>query len=137
MNRTHLRAMLALAVCAVGALPALAGDADHEITDDHENGAPYFGEAKDVAGLKPLASVRVKAQIRGTTRFRMGQTDEEGRFKLLGLGPDVDAEDVEVTCEKSGYRVIDTTRRRLSKAPDAPVEIECLMEKAAGTKPSP
>jgi hypothetical protein len=110
--------------------PAIAGDADHEITDDHENGTPYFGEVKDVAGLKPIESARVKAQIKGTFRFLVGQSDADGRFKIRGLGPEIDPNTVDVTCEASGYRVIDTIRTRPSKAADAPVEIECLMEKA-------
>ena len=135
--RSHQRLglLLALTLWAL-ATPVRAGDADHEIEDGEENGAPYFGEVKDVAGLKPLASVRVKAQLKGSMRFMLGQTDDEGRFKLRGLGPDVDAENVVVSCEKSGYRIIDVTRRRLAKNQNAPVEVECLMEKGTATKPS-
>ena len=134
------RAALAGAMLAIGTFataPTRAGDADHEITDDHENGTPYFGEVKDIAGLKPLASARVKAQINGTMRFLIGQTDTDGQFKIRGLGPEVDPDTVSVTCELAGYRSVDTVRRRLSTAADAPVEIECLMEKVAKAKPSP
>lgn len=135
----HLRLglLMALILCLLAQLPVRAGDADHEIEDGEENGAPYFGEAKDVAGLKPLGSVRVKAQLKGSMRFMLGQTDDEGRFKLRGLGPDVDAEQVEVSCEKAGYRIVDASRRRLAKTQNAPVEVECLMEKGAAAKPAP
>ena len=61
----------------------------------------------------------------------VGRTDEDGRFKIRGLGPEIDAETVVVSCELEGYRLVDAIRRRLTKAPDAPVEVECLMEKAA------
>ena len=125
-------ALLALAVWSTASPPAIAGDADHEITDDHEDGASYFGEAKDVAGLKPLDAVHVKAQIKGTMRFLIGQTDEDGRFKIRGLGPEIDPENVVVSCEKAGYRVVDTIRRRLSTDPVAPIEVECLLEKSGG-----
>ena len=129
--------VLAFALACTAANSVRAGDADHEITDDHENGVPYFGEVKDVAGLKPIQSARVKAQIKGTPRFLMGQTDEDGRFKIRGLGPEINPDTVDVSCEMAGYRVVDTSRRRMSKDKDAPVEVECLMEKMAGTKPSP
>ena len=142
MNRNGLHIMLApvlaLTICTTCVTaPAMAGDADHEITDDHEDGTSFFGEAKDIAGMKPIGAVRVRTQIKGTMRFLTGQTDDEGRFKIRGLGPDIDADTVDVLCEKTGYRVIDTIRRRLSSDPHAPVEVECLMEKSAGAKPSP
>ncbi len=119
---------LALVVCAL-ALPALAGEADHEPDDTHEYGAPFFGEAKDLRGMDPVADVRIKGQVRGTMRFFITQTDEEGRFKRSGMGTDVDPETVDVTCEKAGFRTVDVMRRRLSKEKDAAVEIECLLEK--------
>ena len=116
MNRNGLHIMLApvlaLTICTTCVTaPAMAGDADHEITDDHEDGTSFFGEAKDIAGMKPIGAVRVRTQIKGTMRFLTGQTDDEGRFKIRGLGPDIDADTVDVLCEKTGYRVIDTIRR--------------------------
>lgn len=111
------------------AAPAHAGEADHEPDDTHEHGAAYFGEAKDIRGLTPVEAVLVKGQVRGTTRFFIIPTDPEGRFKRAGLGLDVDAEKVEFTCEKAGYRLVDVMRRRMSGAKDAAVEVECLLER--------
>lgn len=119
-------ALLALAL----ALPVLAGEADSEPDDTAEHGAPFFGEAKDIGGMDPVPDVRIKAQLRGTSRFFLTTTDDEGRFKRSGMGPDVDAELVDVTCEKDGYRVVEVLRKRLSKDKHAAVEIECLLEKA-------
>lgn len=127
--RRHLPAMIALAAAAF-ALPVVAGEADHEPDDTHEHGASFFGEAKDVRSFAPLSDVIVRLQLKGTMRFVLTQTDTEGRFRRPGLGPDVDVEAVDVICQKSGYRIVEVIRRRLSKAKDAPVEIECLLEKS-------
>lgn len=113
----------------VTAVPARAGEADYEPDDANEHGAPFFGEAKDIRGLEPVADVRFKAQVRGTMRFFIAQTDEDGRFKRNGLGTDVDPEKVDVTCEKDGFRTVDVLRKRLSNAKNAAVEVECLLEK--------
>jgi hypothetical protein len=129
MERMTLKALSAAVAIGSFALPACAGEADHEPDDTHEHGAAYFGEAKDIGRMEPLANVRIKGQIRGTTRFFIIQTDEDGRFRRAGIGLDVDAETVEITCEKSGFRAIDVLRRRASAAKDAAVEVECLMEK--------
>lgn len=112
------------------AAPLRAGEADYEADDTHENGAPYFGEAKEVGSMTPMPEVRVKAQVRGTMRFFTTETDEDGRFKRSGMGPDVDPDTVVVTCEKLGFRTVAVMRRRASSAKTAAVEVECLMEKA-------
>ena len=109
--------------------PALAGEADFEPEDFHEHGHPYFGEAKDIKDLGPVADAVMKVQVKGTKRFFVVQTDAEGRFRRNGLGTDVDPEKVEFFCEKTGYRTIDVMHRKMSNAKFSPVEIECLLEK--------
>lgn len=118
-----------VALVLVHAAPAVAGEADYEPDDVHEHGAPYFGEAKDIKGLQPVDNVRIKVQVKGTLRFFIVQTDEDGRFRRNGLGTEVDPANVEYTCEKQGYRTIDISTRRLARDKFAPVEIECLLEK--------
>ena len=112
------------------ATPALAGEADFEPEDFHEHGHPYFGEAKDIKDLGPVADAVMKVQVKGTKRFFVVQTDAEGRFRRNGLGTDVDPEKVEFFCEKTGYRTIDVMHRKMSNAKFSPVEIECLLEKS-------
>jgi hypothetical protein len=121
---------LLISVVVIALSPsARAGEADFQQEDIDQYGTPYFGEAKDIKGMAPLEGVRFKAQVRGTMRFFLITTDDEGRFRRNGLGNDVDSETVEVTCEKSGYRTVDLQRRRTSAKRNAPVEVECLMEK--------
>lgn len=107
--------------------PMRAGELDSEM-DDHENGAPFFGEAKDIAGLRPLGGVQVKVQAKDRWPSFI-TTNGEGRFNLGGLGKEVDPNAVEIACAKQGYRTLEVLRRRMSKAEDAGVEVECLLER--------
>jgi hypothetical protein len=109
--------------------PAVAGEADFEPADIHEHGNPYFGEAKDIKGLNPVENARIKVQVKGTQRFFIVQTDEEGRFRRNGLGLDVDPEKVEFFCEKDGFRTVEVMHRKMSAAKLSPIEIECLLAK--------
>ena len=113
------------------ALPtfAWAGDADFEGDDDHDNGSPFFGEVKDVNGLKPIDGVRVKGEVQGASFPIIISTDSEGKFKFRGFGKDVKPDTVHISCGKEGYVLIDVARRQVSKAADAAVEIECLLER--------
>ena len=109
---------------------ARAGGADLEaIMGDTENGAPFFGEAKDVKGLKPLEGVRIRAQLKGQPLPVFVDTNDEGRFSLRGFGKGIDPANVDIKCEMSGYSLIDLSRRRVAKDVDAATEIECLFEK--------
>ncbi len=123
---------IALSLSCVLAVPgARAGGADLEsIMGDTENGAPFFGEALDVKGMKPIEGVRIRAQLKGKPLPVFVDTNDEGRFSLRGFGKGIDPANVDVKCEMSGYKLIDLSRRRVSKAPDAATEIECLFEKS-------
>ncbi len=129
--RLALAIAVALSVsCALITLQARAGGADLEaIMGDTENGAPFFGEAVDVKGLKPIEGVRIRAQLKGKPLPVFVDTNDQGRFSLRGFGKGIDPADVDVKCEMTGYKLIDMSRRRVSKASDAATEIECLFEK--------
>jgi hypothetical protein len=106
-----------------------AGGNESEAMDDHEHGAPFFGEAKDVSSMKPLQGVVVKAKVsNGRGAPILINTNIDGRFKLPGFGKTVDPDTVEVTCAKNGYRTLGVIRRRVANGFDAPVEIECLLD---------
>lgn len=112
------------------AATVLAGGADLEaIAGDTEHGAPFFGEAMDVKGMKPMEGVRIRAQLKGKPLPVFADTNEDGRFSLRGFGKGVDPALVDVKCEKDGYKLLDLTRRRVSSAAEAATVIECLFEK--------
>jgi hypothetical protein len=95
---------------------------------DEEDGPRFFGEAKEVGSLRSIEGVRVKAEL-GARRLFVN-TNAEGRFKLPGFGKETVADNVTISCAKEGYRTLDVSRRRLSSAADAPVEVDCLLEPA-------
>lgn len=129
MPYRRLRPALCALAIAVWTPVAIAGEGNFEPDDVHEHGVPFFGEVKDVRSFAPVENVLVRIQLQGTLRFVLVQTDSDGRFRRPGLGPDVDPDKVEVTCQKQGFRTVDVLRRRPSRAKDAPVEVECLLEK--------
>ncbi len=122
--------LVSVMLLSLSATLAWAGGSDLEGgDDDHELGAYYFGEVKDIKGLQPLEGVRITAQKKGTMLPVMASSDGDGRFKIPGFGKDVNSDDIIVSCARAGWKLLDLTRRKMSKEDDAPVEVECLMEK--------
>ena len=101
------------------------GDDDDSSEDD---GPSYFGFVKDTNGRTvPDAKVTVALKDRGVVT----RTDALGAYKVPGFGKEVDPKDVEVTCDKAGFKQIKTLRRM--RAPNAeakiPVETECTLQR--------
>jgi hypothetical protein len=108
-------------------LPAFAcnaGDAPSE--RDEGPGASFFGQAKEAGTLRSIEHVQVKAEL-GVRRIIV-QTNADGQFKLHpNFGSDVSSDSITVSCAKEGYETLDVSRRRMSSAADAPVEVDCLL----------
>jgi hypothetical protein len=103
------------------------GDDDDASEDE---GPPYFGFVKDTSGATmPDAKVTVAVKDRGGVVTR---TDALGAYKVPGFGKEIDPKEVEISCEKEGYKQLRTFRRRLPP-PDSkiPVETECIMQRGA------
>ena len=107
---------------------ARAGGDSVEGRDEDENGGGFFGEAKDIKGFRPVHSARVSAAAKDGRTY-ITSTNAEGQFRLGGFGKEVSPDDVDVKCSAKGYRSVDVIRRRMSSAPEAPVEVECLLER--------
>lgn len=88
-----------------------------------------FGDVRDFDGYRPLQGVRIQAQIKGAPSPMVATTDADGHFKLPGFPGNADPEMVKITCSLNGYRLLNLSRRKLGKDMDAPVEVECLLEK--------
>jgi hypothetical protein len=119
--------LFGFAVAMVSLSRIHAGEAVSE-KDELDNGPSFFGEAKEVGTLRPMQNVQIRAEV-GEQRIST-YTNDEGSFKIPGLGKETVADSVAITCSKQGYRTLDMSRRRLSNAADAPVVIECLLEPA-------
>lgn len=100
---------------------------DDDISEDE--GPSYFGFVKDTSGRTlPDVKVTVGIKDRGGVVTR---TDALGAYKVPGFGKEVDPKDVEITCDKPGYRQQRILRRtRPTNAdPKIPVETECTMQR--------
>jgi hypothetical protein len=102
------------------------GDDDH----DHENEGPaYFGFVKDTNGATvPDAKVTVAIKDRGGVITR---TDALGAYRVPGFGKEIDSSQVQISCEKQGYKQVRVLRRTSKDAdPSVPIETECTMQRA-------
>jgi hypothetical protein len=106
-----------------------AGGSDIEGMDEDDHLPSMFGDVRDVNGYRPLEGARIQAQAKGAPLPMMATTDVDGRFKLSGFAKNVDPEAMKITCSLNGYRLLNLSRRKLGKDMDAPVEVECLLEK--------
>src|SRR5438309_12103021 len=120
---TGVTCLLSTALWAAG---AGIGDDDE---DSEEEGPSYFGFVKDTNGATvPDAKVTVGIKDRGGIVTR---TDALGAYKVPGFGKDVDPRDVEIACDKQGYKQLRTLRRMRSPNadPKIPVETECTLQR--------
>jgi hypothetical protein len=101
-------------------------DDDH----DHENEGPaYFGFVKDVNGATiPDAKVTVAIKDRGGVITR---TDALGAYRVPGFGREINPSEVQISCEKPGYKQVRVFRRTAPNADSqVPIETECTMQRA-------
>ena len=100
---------------------------DDDVSEDE--GPAYFGFVRDVSGgTLPDAKVTVAVKDRGGVVTR---TDALGAYKVPGFGKEVDPKDVEIACDKQGYKQVKTLRRMRSPNADAkiPIETECTLQR--------
>jgi hypothetical protein len=131
LSSLRLRAFAAAcAVTCAFATAAWAGGAGFGDDDDNseEEGPSYFGFVRDANGATvPDAKVTVGVKNRGGIVTR---TDLLGTYKVPGFGKDIDPKDVEVSCDKPGYRQLRVVRRSApSNDPRIPVETECTLQR--------
>ncbi len=97
--------------------------------EDEDRGSPFFGEVKDIKSGKSVEDARVVAELSSGGASLVTRSDAEGRYRIAGFGKDINPDDVIISCTKEGYKSIDTIRNRLSNDPNAPIEVDCLIEK--------
>ena len=115
-------------MCAVS-VAAWAGGAGFEDDNDTsaETGPSYFGFVRDTNGATvPGATVTVAVKNHGSVITR---TDALGTYKVPGFGTDVNPKDVEISCDKQGYKQARVVRRPSpSTDPKIPIETECTLQ---------
>ena len=119
----------ALTVAYVMSVAAWAGGAGFGDDNDTsaETGPSYFGFVRDTNGATvPGAKVTVAVKNRSSVITR---TDALGTYKVPGFGTDVNPKDVEISCDKQGYKQVRVVRRSSrSSDPKIPIETECTLQ---------
>jgi hypothetical protein len=119
----------ALTVAYVMSVAAWAGGAGFGDDNDTsaETGPSYFGFVRDANGATvPGATVTVAVKNHGSVITR---TDALGTYKVPGFGTDVNPKDVEISCDKQGYKQARVVRRSSpSTDPKIPIETECILQ---------
>ena len=129
LRHTCLSICAALAVAGALSAPVWAGGSSFGDDDDEaDEGPAYFGFVRDTAGNSVSdAKVTVGIKNRGGVVTR---SDALGTYRVPGFGKDVDTNDVEVSCEKEGYKQTKTFRRTAPTALNVPIiETECTLQR--------
>jgi hypothetical protein len=129
-RRTGAVAAVVLALTCGLSIAAWAGGAGFGDDDDNsaEEGPSYFGFVRDTNGSTiPDAKVSVSPKNGITIVTR---TDALGAYKVPGFGSEIDPKDVEVACDKSGYKQLRVLRRLSQRTdPKIPIETECTLQR--------
>ena len=129
-RRTGVLAGVILVTSCILSTPALTGGAGFGDDDDStDNAGPsYFGFVRDSNGAT-VPDAKVTISLKSGTSF-ITRTDTLGTYKLPGFSTEIDPKDVEISCDKDGYRQIRVVRRSsASKDPKIPIETECTLQK--------
>ena len=119
--------VLAIGVTVGCVTQAVAGGDDYDAANDIEGAGPaYFGFVRDARG-SPVVDARVVLQPKKGNPVSL-------KSNVLGLyrghiNKDVLPDDVQISCEKSGYKQIKVFRRAPPGAKSMFIETECTMQR--------
>jgi len=95
---------------------------------DTENGPAFFGFVRGADGLG-VADANVTATLKSGDSA-VTRTDLLGLYKIPGVGKGINAEDVSISCAKSGYQEANVVRRPRADADSKdPIEVDCNLQK--------
>jgi hypothetical protein len=117
------------AFCALALnAPTGAWAGSGNLSDEQEEGVPYFGFVRDSNGAA-IADARVTAEFKAGGASLITRSDAAGAYSISAFGADTNPNDVAVTCSKDGYRFVETVRRDPNVTAGHPVEADCLLAK--------
>jgi hypothetical protein len=121
--------LVATAVMAFAAPKlACAGGGQLDVYMETNNGPAFFGFVREVDG-PGVAGAKVSATVKDGNSI-VTSTDILGLYKIPGVGKGINADDVTISCAKSGYTESNVVRRARADADSKdPIEIECYLQK--------
>ena len=118
---------LALAIGVAAAMQASAGGDDYDAANDVKGAGPaYFGFVRDARG-SPVVDAQVMLQPKKGKPVAL-------KSNVLGLyrghiSKDVQPDDVQISCVKTGYKQIKVNRRTPPGNTAMFIETECTMQR--------
>jgi hypothetical protein len=130
--------MAQVRICLMAALTATlafaasrhthAGGGQLDLGMDTENGPAFFGFVRGDDGVG-VAGANVTAKLKSGNSV-VTRTDLLGLYKIPGVGKSVNADDVTISCAKSGYTEANVVARPRADADSKdPIEVECYLQK--------
>ena len=121
------RLLLGLLLAGTIVTPASPGGDDYDAMNDTEGEGPvYFGFVRDHRG-SPVADARVMLSARGRDPLVI-KTNVLGLFRSH-ISKEVQPEDVQLSCEKQGYKQTDVLRRAPPGSKAMNIEINCTLQR--------
>jgi len=109
------------------ALPAFAGGDDYDAQNDTEGAGPaYFGFVRDNRG-SPVSDAKVLLRPKAGEPVVL-KTNVLGLYRSH-VNKEVVPDDVQVSCEKSGYKQTRVFRRTPPGAKDMFIETDCTLQR--------
>jgi len=118
---------IALTIVAGAATPAFAGGDDYDAQNDTEGAGPaYFGFVRDNRG-SPVSDAKVLLRPKAGEPVVL-KTNVLGLYRSH-VNKEVVPDDVQVSCEKSGYKQTRVFRRTPPGAKDMFIETDCTLQR--------
>jgi hypothetical protein len=126
--RAILTVATIVAVAFVAPRASWAGGMPDEEADQQMPPRSIVGFVKDTDG-NIIAEARVVANYKAGNTELITRTDATGHFRIPGFSKDVNTDDVEVACSKSGYQQTASLKRRpVAESTTAPIEVDCTLK---------
>ena len=127
VSTRNIALLAGLAVAVASGFSAWAGGDDYDAANDIEGRGPvYFGFVRDMRG-SPVSDARVVLQPRSGEPLVL-------KSNVLGLyrshvNKDVRPDDINVSCDKNGYKQVRVARRNQPGATDMNIETNCTLQR--------
>jgi len=127
--RSTSRALVLTMACIVSTAAWAGGSGFGDDDDNADEGGPsYFGFVRDSGG-GTVANAKVTVSLKNKISI-VTRTDALGTYKVPGFAKDVDPQDVQVSCDKDGYKQVRVVRRSTPNPdPKIPIETECTLQR--------
>ncbi len=119
--------LVGLAMAVAAGVPAWAGGDDYDAANDKEGKGPvYFGFVRDVRGA-PVSDARVVLQPKSGDALVL-------KSNVLGIyrshvSKEFRPDDIDVSCDKNGYKQVRVARRNPSGSADMNIETNCTLQR--------